>query len=288
MKRSSLIILLIILACIVTGVFLCLKTDLSSAFEEREEALSRITSEACSHGVNVKSEANENIIEDPEIGVLYVPYDYALPVPESEAAELSYFERCVFIGDSRMLGLVRYTDVEPINYCSVGFSVAEYDKAAFVKLNGENFTVKEALRENNDFDAVYVATGLNELGWTMDNFVNKYKEMIADIKGVAGNRPIYLQSIMPVTVSFEVSRIMNPFKLKNSSVPEFNEKLKEIAEEYRVFYLDCSGLFVLEDGTLDPGKSTDGAHLTREAYAKQLDFYKTHVVQTKNRILVKK
>lgn len=287
MKHGILISIFAICVSISAGVFLLLNIDISSNFEDvSHNTQSPLSDRARTYQPVQADGASNNVIEDPEIGILYVPYDYTAPVAEGEPADLSYFKRCVFIGDSRMLGLVRYTDVDPINYCSEGFSVVEYDNKKFVKIEGENFTVKEALRKNNEFDAVYIATGINELGWTKDKFSDKYREMIADIKSVAGQRPIYIQLIMPVTTGFETSRIMNPFKLKNSSVEVFNEVLKEIAVDYKVFFLDCAYMFALDDKTLDPAKSTDGAHLTKEAYKQQLDFYKTHVVITKNRVFV--
>jgi lysophospholipase L1-like esterase len=102
--------------------------------------------------------------------------------------------------------------------------------------------------------------------------------MINDIKEVAGDRAIYIQLILPVTRGFETSKYMNPFGIKNSNVPRFNAELIEIAKECKVYYFDCSDNFLLDDGTLDPYKSSDGAHLTLDAYAEQLEFYKSHVV----------
>lgn len=207
------------------------------------------------------------------------PYEYNLPVPASREVDDSYFENCVFIGDSRMLGLVKYNDISPTNYCSVGFSVAAYDTAAFVRIDGENYTVKDALRNNNEYKAVYIATGLNELGWSLGKFKSKYADMIDDIKEISGDRPIYIQLIMPMTAEFESSKRMNPYELKNSNVSLFNEALIELAVEKQIYYIDCSELFVLEDGSLNPEKSFDGAHLTLDAYSEQLDYYKNHVAE---------
>lgn len=276
---KQIIAAVIFLICIALCVFLVSLMDISEAFENVKD----ISVSACAvydcGTPDEAHEASENIAEDPSVGVLYSPYDYSLPVPESEAVDNSYFDRCVFIGDSRMLGLVKYNDIEPINYCSVGFSVGAYDNATFVRIGDKNYTVKDALRENDDYDAVYIATGLNELGWPLKTFAEKYEYMIKDIKEAAGDRPIYIQLIMPITNSFESSKKMNPYSLKNSDVVRFNESLKAMAQKCEVYYLDCSALFTLEDGSLDPNKSSDGAHLTLSAYSDQLDYYKTHVVK---------
>lgn len=204
-------------------------------------------------------------------------YDFSLPVPESRNVGDSYFKRCVFIGDSRMLGLIRYTGIEPVNYCGVGLSIATLDSKAFVKQGDDYVTILEALRQNTDFDALYISTGINELGWGVQAFEKKYDSMIKEIKNIVGSKPIYIQLIMPVTTEFENSAVMNPFGLSNNSVESFNNALIRTAENNRIFYLDCSHMFTLDDGSLDPSKSTDGAHLTVDAYIEQLEYYKTHV-----------
>ncbi len=204
-------------------------------------------------------------------------YDFSLPVPESRNVGDSYFKRCVFIGDSRMLGLIRYTGIEPVNYCGVGLSIATLDSKAFVKQGDDYVTILEALRQNTDFDALYISTGINELGWGVQAFEKKYDSTIKEIKNIVGSKPIYIQLIMPVTTEFENSAVMNPFGLSNNSVESFNNALIRTAENNRIFYLDCSHMFTLDDGSLDPSKSTDGAHLTVDAYSEQLEYYKTHV-----------
>lgn len=223
-------------------------------------------------------EACVNITEDPSIGVLVVPYDYSSPVPETDAVDDSYFDRCVFIGDSRMLGLIKYNKISPVNYCSVGFSVSAYENSSYVRMGEKDLSVAQAMHENDDYDAVYIATGINELGWTKSKFIEKYSLMLDDIKECAGTRPVYIQLILPVTNEFESSKKLNLFGLKNADVSVFNDALKELASEYKVYYLDCSDAFTLDDGSLDPTCSSDGAHLTLDAYGKQLEYYKTHVV----------
>ncbi len=268
---------IVLLALIGAGVFLVLNMDVSSDYVAYQQAVEG------RHSESLRSEAadshSEGIAEDPEVGILLLPYEYAEPVPEGEAVDASYFDRAVFIGDSRMLGLIRYNDIDPINYCSVGFSVGSYDTNTFVRVGDESLSVKQALEKNDDYDSVYISTGLNELGWSIGRFAEKYREMIKDIKSKAGERPVYIQLIMPVTRGFESSKVMNLYGLKNSDVSAFNDVIIEIAREYKVYYFDCAEIFVLDNGSLDPKKSSDGAHLTLDAYKEQLEYYKTHVVR---------
>ena len=281
MKLKSFLSFLLICVCVVCAVFLLKQVYITSETEIVTTYIYEKEVRLLTNQMIIMNQPSDPIAESDDIGIIYETYNYALPVPESEEVDTAYFDKAVFIGDSRMLGLIKYTAIKPINYCSVGFSVAEYDRTPFVKLDEGNFTVKEALLENNDYDAVYISTGLNELGWSIGRFDEKYREMLIDIKSKAEGRPVYIQLIMPVTSEFEASKVMNPYKLKNSDVVLFNDRLKAIAEEYEVYYIDCLQMFVLENGTLDPEKSSDGAHLTMKAYEEQLGFYKTHVADVK-------
>lgn len=272
---------LVAIVCIAASIFLAFRADISDRFDTsyvpRTVGMQKLADKReLSHASLLETSAS--IIEDPAIGVICAPYDYSSPVPLCEPVDDSYFDRCVFIGDSRMLGLVRYNDISPINYCSVGFSLSAYENSSYIRIGEKNLSVSGALRENDDHDAIYIATGLNELGWQQTKFVKKYREMLKDIKSLSGDRPIYIQLILPMTSEFESSKKMNPYGLKNSDVSKFNESLISLAKELEVYYLDPCELFTLADGSLDPADSSDGAHLTLSAYAKQLEYYKTHVV----------
>ncbi len=276
MKSKIIIILLLALAVALT-VFLVLHANVTEQFDEND--LKRPEPNVSLPLESMNATFESNITERDDVGSFPPdPYDYSVPVAECEPVEISHFNKAVFIGDSRMLGLIRYTDVEPINFCGVGFSVASYDTVTFIKSGEDNLTVRDALRELTDYDAVYISTGLNELGWASANFEIEYSRMLDDILAVVKGRPVYVQLIMPVTTGFETSRVMNPYKLKNSNVEVFNNIIRELAVKKQLYLLDCSEMFNLENHTLDPVFSSDGAHLTREAYNTQLDYYRSHVI----------
>ncbi len=274
--KSKLLIILIVLA-LGLSVFLVLRTNVTPLFEElgleRPAPNISLPLTARDAAFEVSIEEREDVGSFPPD-----PYDYSVPVAECEPVEVDHFNKAVFIGDSRMLGLIKYTDLNPVNFCGVGFSVASYDTVTFIKSGDNNLTVRDALRELTDYDAVYISTGLNELGWSAESFESEYSRMLDDILAVVKGRPVYVQLIMPVTTGFESSRIMNPYKLKNSNVEVFNGIIREIAVKKQLYLLDCSDMFNLENNTLNPVFSSDGAHLTREAYKTQLDYYRSHVI----------
>ena len=276
MKSKIMIVLMTVLA-LGLSVFLVLHANVTPLFEE--QGLERLAPNT-SLPLTARDAVCEASIEEREdVGSFPPdPYDYSIPVAECEPVEVDHFNNAVFIGDSRMLGLIRYTDLDPINFCGVGFSVASYDTVTFIKSGENNLTVRDALRELTDYDAVYISTGLNELGWSAESFESEYSHMLDDILAVVKGRPVYVQLIMPVTTGFESSRVMNPYKLKNSNVEVFNDIIREIAVKKQLYLLDCSDMFNLENHTLNPVFSSDGAHLTREAYKTQLDYYRSHVI----------
>ena len=275
--KSKIFILFLLAIIIALTVFLVLHANVTDEFEEKD--LARLEPNISLPLENNDVTFEPNITEREDVGSFPPdPYDYSVPVAECEPVDVSHFNKAVFIGDSRMLGLIRYTDIEPINFCGVGFSVASYDTVTFVKSGEDNLTVRDALRELTDYDAVYISTGLNELGWASESFESEYSRMLDDISAVVRGRPIYVQLIMPVTTEFETSRIMNPYKLKNSNVEVFNNIIRKIAVKKQLYLLDCSDMFSLENNTLNPEFSSDGAHLTRKAYNTQLDYYRSHVI----------
>ncbi len=275
--KSKIFIIIIVAITVALTVLLALRADVTELYVARnlERPEPNISLPLDSDTVVFES----GIEERDDVGSFPPdPYDYSVPVPESEPVEPSHFEKSVFIGDSRMLGLIKYTEVDPINLCGVGFSVASYDTATFIKSGEDNLTVRDALRELTDYDSVYISTGLNELGWTASSFESGYSRMLDDILAVVKGKPVYVQLIMPVTTGFENSKVMNLFKLKNSNVEIFNDIIKKLALEKQIYILDCSELFNLENNTLNPEFSSDGAHLTRDAYKTQLNYYCSHVI----------
>ena len=219
---------------------------------------------------------NETSEPDPELPT----YDFAQPVSVSPEYPLDYFNDKVFIGDSRTVGLITYTDIDPIDMSSVGLNIGQLESKAYLRYTDENGqkqtrTCFEALEdEKGNYTGIYLALGLNELGWSPKPFIDTYRKVIEDIREITGV-PIYIQLILPITTEYSEN---STFGITNEKASQFNELLRALADEMDVFLLDPTELFALEDGTLDPANSSDGVHLNVAAYKVLLDFYRTHVV----------
>ena len=213
-----------------------------------------------------------------------VIYNFANTVPESEAVSYDYFDDTVFIGDSRTKGLIKYSNLTPYDFSSVGLNVGLLLTQPFIRLPNEDgelqsYTLIEALEmENVNYKAIYIATGLNELGWEADGFIAAFSELIDALREVT-DVPIYVQLIIPVTTYSSETTI---FGITNEKNVIFNERLTTLAKEKELFLLDPRELFTLEDGTLDPEHSADGVHLNRASCQILADYYRTHVVDIYN------
>ena len=207
-----------------------------------------------------------------------VLYNFANPVPECEPVEYDYFSDTVFIGDSRTQGLIMYTDITPINFAAQGGNIRSIQTKKYIMLKNEdgkneNYTLFEALeKKNGNYKAIYISTGVNELGWSESAFIEKYAALIDSIREIT-DVPIYIQLIMPVTNEYAETSL-----LRNETAVSFNESLRILASEKAVFLLDPTFIHTLEDGSLDPEHSYDGAHLWPKSYAELAEYYRTHVV----------
>ena len=212
----------------------------------------------------------------------YVPvyYDFTQPVPESAPVSFDYFNDTVFIGDSRTKGLLMFSEIKPYDFSSVGLNVASLSTQAFIRLRDENtelksYTLFEALeRENGKYKAIYIATGLNELGWSAEGYMAAFDTFIKNIRAIT-DVPIYVQLIMPVTA---YSSETTHYGITNEKCVIFNTLVRDYLAKNELFMLDPLPLFTLEDGTLAPEHSADGIHLNRTSCAILADYYREHVV----------
>ncbi|MEG0276366.1 MAG: GDSL-type esterase/lipase family protein [Coprobacillus sp.] len=202
-------------------------------------------------------------------------YDYSQPVPKNLIVENSYFDDAVFIGDSRMEGLVLNTGLSNVtSYTYNGLTVDDFSTKSVVNKNGTKISIVEALKEVH-FKKVYIMFGTCEIGWTYHNvFIEKYSKIIDEIKSVNPKTIIYLQEIIPV--SKEVSTSHN--YIKNKKISEYNILIRKMAKQKQVFYIDLSNAVAMSDGSLPEEVSIDGIHLKKAYCEKWLTYLKSHTL----------
>jgi hypothetical protein len=202
-------------------------------------------------------------------------YDYTLPVPEFKPVNDSYFDKVLFIGDSRIAGLELYGLLGGADILtSSSLSVDEAFEKKF-SLSDKEVTLVEQVASNT-YSSIYVMFGLNELGWNYSSaFQSEYSAFVSELKNLAPGSSIYLQSIIPITSG----KSGNPSYLTNEKIAEYNLIIKNIAKENKVYYIDLNELLADATGALD-GKfaEANGISLTKTGGTEWVNYLKSHVV----------
>lgn len=200
-------------------------------------------------------------------------------VQYSGPADISVLSKAVIIGDSRVKGLPLYTAISSSGarvYADEGLSVAKLETSEFVQLNGNKVTVFDALRADPDYDSVYIALGINEIGLDLayiDSWINRFAGVIEKIREINPDAQIYLQAILPVTKAKSDSDEI----FTKSQIDGYNQNLLALAKRLGVNFLNTDEMFVASDGYLpDEGDAGDGIHVNKEYTEKWLNYIIEH------------
>lgn len=209
--------------------------------------------------------------------------DWSQAVAESEAVEQAqWFSDAVFIGDSRTDGFHLYsgitTDADFLDH--TGLSVYDIMEGKKVIRRGETkYPILELLAEKQ-YGKVYVALGVNELGYFDPNgFAATYGQLIDAIRACQENAAIYVQAIIPVN-SADCKAHEQRYYVTNEAIVSYNEALSTMAEDKQVYLLNVGEALVDETGELSAELSADGVHLKRAGYERWLTYLTTHTGQS--------
>jgi len=119
-------------------------------------------------------------------------------------------------------------------------------------------------------DAIFVMIGINDLirGVQDETILANQQRIVRYLRRVHPRSKIVIHSILPhgdEKATWEGrSRLL---AIPNSRIRELNERLKAIAKEENVIYLDLYPLFADAEGNMKTDLSTDGLHLSPQGYA---------------------
>lgn len=213
---------------------------------------------------------NENKAEASEHITWRSPEDV-----EYETVTDDYFSDAVFIGDSRTVGMFEYGGLEDIAtfYASTGLTVYKLFDANIVDIpeQKEKATIEQMLSEKS-FSKIYLMIGINEMGTgTVDTFIAKYEECLEHLRELQPDAVIYIQAIMKVTTE----RSEKGDYITNEGIDERNERLKGLADNVNIYYLDVNPLICDETGGMISNYTSDGVHLK----AKYIDIWKQFLME---------
>ena len=121
-------------------------------------------------------------------------------------------------------------------------------------LLGRRDRIREIVK---DPDAVFLMTGINNLLSERYGIEVPYREVVRNYATWWKGAKIVVQSILPVDMPW----------IKSDLIRDVNRRLKELAREEGVEYLDVYSAFVDADENVKPGfLSEDGVHLAAKGY----------------------
>lgn len=209
-----------------------------------------------------------------EVPVPEAPLPWSALVPESPAAEDTYFADAVFLGDSRTDGFRLYSGLDGGTYlCAVGATVESvFTKDADTPQG--RMPLLDALAQV-ECGKIYVMLGVNELGWPgTDLFRQKSADLIRRLQADHPDALILIQSILPVSARQDAKGSY----VNNRRVADYNAVWQDLAEELGVFYLAVDEPLTGEDGCLPADLNFDGVHLNPAGCAIWLDYLRTHTL----------
>jgi len=176
----------------------------------------------------------------------------------------NFFDDTLLIGDSRMVGLFEYAEMENAEmFAATGMSIYKV-LSAELPVDGEKKNLEKVLTEKT-YKKIYLMLGLNELGYDLQQTVNKYEEVLQFIEGLQPETKLILLANMHVT---EEKSLTDPV-INNERINQLNKEIEELSKTGNRRYQDINQKFDDENGNLEGERSNDGVHIKAEGYEEE-------------------
>ena len=196
-------------------------------------------------------------------------------VPQSDPVGMEYFSDTVFLGDSRTEGLYLYGSMTEGEFL---YAVGATAESVFTKPTQKTAEGKVPMLDalaDMECGKVYIMLGVNELGWPRtETFRDQYGKLIDRVRADHPDAQVVIQSILPVSAAQDAKGTY----VNNRRIREFNDVLRELAEEKNCPYLDVAEAVTGEDGCLLPELTSDGIHLNTKGCVVWRDYLMSHPV----------
>ena len=261
----------IILAMLMTGCQGKDNKETSSAASSKAE--SSVASTASEESKEEKTESSEESSEPEESVTAGTPVD------------TEWFNDAEFIGDSVTLKLSYYAENGSLGdaafLCagSLGYnnSLMGIDEEGNVHpvYNGTQYTVFDGTKTIAPKKLI-IMLGMNDIGlYGVDGAIDGMKTVTTRLAEENPDTVIYIQSVTPMLENMQLT------DLNNTTIKEFDEKLKEVCAEKGFKYLDVYSAVEDGSGNLVPEYCGDpeamGLHFSDEGCAKWVEYLKNHV-----------
>ena len=206
-------------------------------------------------------------------------FDFSQPVPHGVSVDMDYFSDALFIGDSRTQGLRLYSGVKGATfYDYTGLSIFGVNNPGLVTVDGQSYSIVEALQKGPQFGKVYIAFGMNELGYyNTENYLATFGKFLDQVKEAQPNAVVYLQNLAPVDEA-KCAKYGQASCITSARVAVFNELFAQLAREHRVCLVDVYSALSDENDGLPSEATSDGIHFQRPWYETWLACLMSHTV----------
>jgi lysophospholipase L1-like esterase len=187
------------------------------------------------------------------------------------------FQRVFFLGTERTLSFYQAMPIKDHCIMFVGNSITAgcdwselFNNSNIINRGIDGNITLQVLARTDELirhkpSKMFLKIGINDLGvgFPIDTIVNNIHKIIQRFIIESPKTKIYIQSVLPVNSSI-VAGMVNQ---KNADVLVLNEKLKVLAAENGIAYIDLHSHFLAEDGVnLNPKLTNDGIHLIGQGY----------------------
>ena len=207
------------------------------------------------------------------------PYVFGTCLEESEpAADDSFFDHAVFLGDSRTEGLQLYSGLTHGDFFwKRGMTVFRVDSEEWTfEIDGEKLTMVEALGKKQ-YDSVYIMIGVNELGYPVSSYERSLGIFLDKVMAAQPDAVIYLQTLPPVNDRAARDNDLGSY-INNDNISAFNEAIIRTAAEKRVVLLNTAEVYRDGNGQLPADMTSDGCHFKPGEYGLWADYLRCHIM----------
>ncbi len=212
-------------------------------------------------------------------------------VPESAAADPSWFDDAAFIGDSVSLKLRTHCLTGALGKAQF-FAVGSYstvnalrpvsDGGPHPTYRGTVMTSEECIQKSGA-KKVFIMLGMNDLSYGIDATLPRYQTLVERILEKSPDVKIFIQSMTPMTAT---STIIND-KRNNANIKLYNQRLQKMCEENGWYFVDVASVMYDDKGAnLRTEYCSDpvdmGVHFTKAGCERWVEYLLTHTVHFKS------
>ncbi len=194
-------------------------------------------------------------------------------VAQGDWVPSAYFDDAMFVGDSITDGIKLY---EVMSNATVLANTGINLDSIFTKVVSTPSGEKTIMEASKDYDPgkIYLLMGINSMLSGEDAFIKSYERVVDELMAQHPGAILYIQSILPVTAEYETRQSA---VTDNATIDAYNLRLRAMAEEKGVYYLNVAEVFKDETGALYAEASPkDGIHFGATWYRKWFDYLRTH------------